>query len=251
MKPVGEEQALTVRIATHEKFAKYEVNDWILENLELTEGEKILDIGCGSGKQLIPYAKRVGRDGLAYGVDASGEILKEAVEAARKEGASIEFKQCKMEELAECIGRKKQFDAIASSFAIYYTRNVDKTVSDIRSLLKDGGRVFVCGPTAGNNKELAELHAKVAPLPDKFFEHVEFMANTALPTFRKHFKNVKTSIFKNPVVFPNKQALLDYWNSYTLFNEKAKAKFEALVDEYFSKRSRFTTQKVVLGILAK
>jgi ubiquinone/menaquinone biosynthesis C-methylase UbiE len=251
LKSVSEEQALNVRIATHEKFAKYEVNDWILKNLKLKKGEKILDIGCGSGKQLIPYAKLVGKDGLAYGVDASEDVLKETMGAAKKEGISIKVKQCKMEELAECIGKKKQFDAIASSFAIYYSKNIDKTVSDIRLLLKDGGRVFVCGPTEGNNRELAELHAKVAPLPDKFFEHVGFMANTALPTFRRHFKNVKTSVFKNPIVFPNKQALLDYWNSYTLFNEGVKAKFEELVDEYFNKKSKFTTHKVVLGVLAK
>ena len=250
MKPISEEQALNIRIATHGKYGKYEINDWILKSLKLKSGEKVLDVGCGNGKQLIPYAKIVGKTGLAFGVDLSEESLNEAKEMAKKGGVSINVRLCAMENLLECVGTEC-FDAIASSFAIYYSKDIDKTVSDIHSLSKKGGRVFVCGPTGGNNKELAELHAKVAPLPRKFIKHNNFMATTALPTFRKHFKSVKTSIFKNPVVFPNKKAVLDYWNSYTLFNEKAKSRFESLADDYFRKKPTFTTHKVVLGILAK
>ncbi len=250
MKSASEEQALSIRIATHGQFAKYEVNDWILKNLNLKKGERILDIGCGSGKQLVPYAKVVGEKGLAFGVDLSEELLEESKEAAKKARVSIKVKRCGMEELAEDLG-KERFDVAASSFAIYYSKDIDKTVSDIHALLKDGGRVFVCGPTEGNNGELAELHAKVAPLPNKFIEHTQFMANIALPTFTKHFETVKTSIFKNPIKFPNKRTVLDYWNSYTLFNEKAKGKFESLLNEYFDKKSAFVTNKVVLGILAK
>lgn len=250
MKDVNETRALGIRIATHDQFSKYEVNDWILKNLNLKNGEKILDIGCGSGKRLIPYAKVVGKTGLAFGVDISEELLKKSEEAAKKAKVSVRVKKCGMEELAEALG-KDRFDAIASSFAIYYSKDIDKTVSDIYSLLKEGGRVFVCGPTEGNNKELAKLHIKVAPLPSNFIEHTQFMANTALPTFKKYFKTIKTSIFRNPITFPNKKTVLDYWNSYTLFNEKAKGKFESLLDEYFSKKSMFVTHKVVLGILGK
>ncbi|MCS4538598.1 MAG: methyltransferase domain-containing protein [Thaumarchaeota archaeon] len=250
MKPVTEEQALSIRIATHGQFAKYEVNDWILKNLNLKKGERILDIGCGNGKQLIPYAKIVGDKGLAFGVDLSEELLEELKEAAKKSKVSIKVKRCGMEELAEGLG-KERFDAAASSFAIYYSKDIDKTVSDIHSLLKGGGRAFICGPTEGNNKELADLHVKVAPLPSKFIENTQFMAKTALPTFEKYFKNVKTSIFKNPITFPNKKAVLDYWSSYTLFNEMAKDRFESLLDDYFAKKSTFVTHKIVLGILAK
>lgn len=251
MKPISEEQALGIRITTHNRFGKYEVNDWILKNLNLKKGEKILDIGCGTGKQLIPYAKIVGEDGLAFGVDLSEELLEESKKAAKKARVSIKVKKCAMEELAECIGTGQKFDAISSSFAIYYSKDIGKTVLDIHSLLNDVGRVFVCGPTEGNNRELAEMHAKVAPLSSKFIEHTQFVAKTALPTFKKRFKNVRTSIFKNPVTFPNKKSVLDYWSSYTLFNEKVKSKFESLVDDYFSKKPAFVTHKVVLGILAK
>lgn len=249
MKLISEEQALNVRIATHGKYAKYEVNDWILQHLKLKSGNKILDIGCGNGKQLIPYAKIVGMGGVAYGVDLLEHSLKEAEELAEKEGVSVKVKQCAMEELAERVD-VKGFDAIASSFAIYYSKDIDKTVAAIHSLLKKGGRVFVCGPTEGNNRELAKLHAKVATLPSKFIEHTNFMDNIALPTFRKHFRSVKTSVFKNPIVFPNKKAVLDYWNSYTLFNEKARSNFESLLANYFERKRSFTTHKVVLGILS-
>lgn len=242
------EKALNIRISTHERFSKYEINDWILSTINLSSKERVLDIGCGNGKQLIPYSREIGPDGHALGLDISDELLDEAKRKAKDSGVKVELRRCGMEDLASCLDGKI-FDVISSCFALYYSKDYVKTMNDIWNLLEDGGRCFICGPTQGNNLELAELHTRVTELPPAFVEHTRFMEEEALPAFRNISENIETSIFRNPIEFPDKSSLLDYWKSYTLFNDDARLRFEELVDQIFESDGTFTTQKVVLGIL--
>ncbi|HHE38927.1 MAG TPA: hypothetical protein ENL20_10200, partial [Candidatus Cloacimonetes bacterium] len=46
-------------------------------NYEIVEGDKILDVGCGIGKQTVEYSKEVGGRGVVIGLDISKEIVKE------------------------------------------------------------------------------------------------------------------------------------------------------------------------------
>ena len=66
-----------------------EVN-FILEELKLTLGSHILDVGCGTGRHSVELAKR---DYKVTGVDISSGMLSEAKMAARKAGVEVEWIQ--------------------------------------------------------------------------------------------------------------------------------------------------------------
>ncbi|MEE8238936.1 MAG: methyltransferase domain-containing protein [Nitrososphaerales archaeon] len=243
------EKALGIRIEAHRRFSKREINDWILAKISLKKGDKVLDVGCGNGKQLIPFGKTVGSSGLAFGIDVSQSLLDEAMMFAKHDRVDIQVKRCKMEQIRPCLG-STTFDVISSCFSLYYSKGVSQTVTDISNLLTDSGRFFVCGPMRGNNAELADLHQEVSDLPEDFMTHTEFLENQALPLLREGFRKVETSIFRNPIVFPDAESLLAYWRSYTLFVAGATTKFDYLVKRRFSEDGSFMTNKVVLGILA-
>ena len=48
---------LLTRIDIHNKYGGRDIDQWMLEVLDLQLGMKILDIGCGGGKQLMAYHK--------------------------------------------------------------------------------------------------------------------------------------------------------------------------------------------------
>ncbi len=43
--------------------------DELVEQAELSPGQKVLDLGCGEGSSLFPAAERVGYGGNAIGID--------------------------------------------------------------------------------------------------------------------------------------------------------------------------------------
>ena len=42
---------LQVRINIHDQFGGRNIDEWMLDLLKLQKGSKILDVGCGAGKQ--------------------------------------------------------------------------------------------------------------------------------------------------------------------------------------------------------
>ena len=66
--------------------------DEAIERLDLTPGERVLDVGCGPGELLVRIAERTGAGGL--GIDTSAIVVEEARRraAARAPGAGLEFR---------------------------------------------------------------------------------------------------------------------------------------------------------------
>ena len=65
----------------------------IKPNKNKKEEMKILDLGCGSGRNFIKNS------GIIYGVDFSKEMLKHAKEKAKKDNIDVELKQMKEEKI--------------------------------------------------------------------------------------------------------------------------------------------------------
>ena len=65
----------------YNRFRRYRAEpvEHILSRLQLTDGEKIIDLGCGSGENTVELARRSSR-GTAFGVDGSPAMI----EAAQK-----------------------------------------------------------------------------------------------------------------------------------------------------------------------
>ena len=55
-----------------------------VNNLELTSGSRVLEVGCGTGRNLSLLREAVGAEGQIYGVDVSEGMLAEAKELCNK-----------------------------------------------------------------------------------------------------------------------------------------------------------------------
>jgi ubiquinone/menaquinone biosynthesis C-methylase UbiE len=49
-----------------------------VDRLELESGDRVLEVGCGTGRNVAPLLKAVGAEGQVYGVDVSEGMLAEA-----------------------------------------------------------------------------------------------------------------------------------------------------------------------------
>jgi demethylmenaquinone methyltransferase/2-methoxy-6-polyprenyl-1,4-benzoquinol methylase len=117
-----------------------------LEKLKARPGEKVLEIGFGSGHCLISLAQAVGPTGKVYGVDLSDEMLKIAIENLEKEGMAdrVELIRDDAEKLPYAA---ETLDAIFICFTLelFDTPEIPKVLAECSRALRPGGRIVVVG----------------------------------------------------------------------------------------------------------
>jgi ubiquinone/menaquinone biosynthesis C-methylase UbiE len=56
----------------------------VADDLQLQPGDRVLDVGCGTGRLAIVFAERVAATGAVNGIDAAVEMIKRATGRARR-----------------------------------------------------------------------------------------------------------------------------------------------------------------------
>lgn len=113
-----------------------------VEQALLKPGEKVLDVGCGTGGVTIPAKQRVGKTGEASGIDPAPEMIALARQKAIRAGLEIDFRLGVIESLPF---PDETFDVVTSSLMMHHLpEHVQvKGLAEIRRVLKPGGRILI------------------------------------------------------------------------------------------------------------
>lgn len=134
-----------------------------MDRARVSQGERVLDVGCGCGATTIELGERVGPRGRVTGIDISTAMLGVAAAAARQAGAAnVTFENADAQTATLAEG---QIDLLYSRFGVMFFADPRGAFANLRRALAPGGRVaFVCWrPLAENPWMLVPLMA-VAPL---------------------------------------------------------------------------------------
>jgi SAM-dependent methyltransferase len=132
-----------------------------MDRLELLPGQRVVDLGCGSGRTTLELASRVGPGGEVTGVDITAEMLARARERAARLGTgNIEFVHADVQvhDLGEA-----QFDAAYSRFGVMFFTDPVAAFANVRRALRPGGVLsFVCWQSVFDNEWMLIPGAAVA-----------------------------------------------------------------------------------------
>lgn len=123
--------------------------DWGLEKLFAQPGEKILEIGFGTGHCLVSLARAVGSGGRVTGVDISDGMLTVARERLQKEGLS-ERVDLRLGDAANLdFIEAASLDGAFMSFTLELFDNpeIPRVLREIHRVLKPGGRLAAVSMT--------------------------------------------------------------------------------------------------------
>ncbi len=119
-----------------------------VEGMGLCAGDRVLDVGCGTGASALPAALAVGPHGHVTGVDVAANMLARARKRARAGGfENVTFVQADMGATGFA---DASFDATISVFSIFFVADMAAQVAELWRLLRPGGAlaVTVWGPHA-------------------------------------------------------------------------------------------------------
>jgi ubiquinone/menaquinone biosynthesis C-methylase UbiE len=113
----------------------------LVERLAIAAGERVLDIGCGTGRLARHIAERVGPSGRVVGIDPLADriALARSHALAHEGETNVTFDVGRAEDLAAFAD--ESFDAVCLSAVFHWIEDKPKALAEIRRVLRNGGRV--------------------------------------------------------------------------------------------------------------
>ena len=116
---------------------------------KIEKGDKVLDIGCGSGITSFETSKILGNDGYVLGADIS-KILLDLAEKNYSNIKNLEFKYCDVQNYEF---EKNSFSKVISRFGVMFFENPIKAFKNINNAIQEGGSLhFVCWTNVMENE---------------------------------------------------------------------------------------------------
>ncbi|MBI4788917.1 MAG: methyltransferase domain-containing protein [Chloroflexi bacterium] len=128
----------------------------VVEMAKIKPGDKVLDVGCGTGDLTLTAKKYAGASGSAHGIDASPEGIAIARKKAERSGDGAVFDVGLIEKLAY---PDATFDVVISRLVIHHLPDELKRqgFKEIYRVLKPGGLFFLVDFKPPSNPVLAHV----------------------------------------------------------------------------------------------
>lgn len=112
----------------------------LFERAGITQGQAVLDFGCGAGDVSFLLAELVGPQGRVVAIDRSAEALGTARARAAQRGlTNIEFVQADESQVGSAALPERSFDAVAGRLVLMYQRDAEATLRQLARAVKPGG----------------------------------------------------------------------------------------------------------------
>lgn len=139
--------------------------DLLVEAVSAGPGERVLDVGCGTGGTTLAVARVLGAKGRCTGVDISEPMIAAARARAEGEGLLADFIRADAQDYAF---EAASFDTIISRFGVMFFEDPVRAFANLRRAARDDAELrFITWRSPEENPFMTTAERAAAPLlPD-------------------------------------------------------------------------------------
>lgn len=201
---------ISARIRLHRE---YSVNPkgwfpWLLEQCELHEGMRILEIGCGNGALWSENREWLPEHMQVVLSDKSDGMLRDVQrELGEDERFSYERFDCNEIPYGEAA-----FDLVIANHVLFYCEDIPQVLSECKRVLRPNGQ-FLCSTYGRNHmKEITELvqrfNKDIVLSADCLYEH--FGLENGAEILKTFFPKAEKHIYKDAIEIDEPEPLISY-----------------------------------------
>ena len=133
-----------------------------IQALAITGGERILDLGCGTGNAAIAAARRGAK---VMAIDPAARLVEVTADRATEAGLDVD---ARVGDAGSIPAPNASFDGLISIFAVIFAPDPQKAADEMVRVVRPGGRIVITtwlpyGPIAEAGKILRGAMAALAP----------------------------------------------------------------------------------------
>lgn len=230
---------ISARIRLH---ADYSVNrqgwfPWIYGHCNITEGDQILELGCGNGALWNENISRLPAHARIVLSDISEGMLRDARRNIGQQDARFSFHtfDCAKIPFSDC-----SFDLVIANHVLFYCQDLPCVCEEIRRVLRPRGR-FLCSAYGNDHmKEISELvrqfDSRIVLSAEKLYDRFGLENGKAI--LQPYFSSVDCALYEDSITLDcaeplieyilschgnQNQILLDHYKEFRAFTEKKTA----------------------------
>lgn len=233
---------LNARINLHRfNTNKIDWNVWFFEKMNIPEYSNVLELGCGNGLLWMNNQESINETLSITLSDFSEGMLQSAKQNINNK--NIKYQVIDIQDIPY---ENESFDIIISRHMLYHVPDIDKALTEVKRVLKPGGKFYV----STNGKEhMQKLGVLVADYDKNIDFDLQKLANkfgieNGDTFLKKHFSNVFLEEFNGQIVVDKVDPVVSYVMSFSsvqknMFDEHKLDSFYKYVETELDKVGAF------------
>lgn len=202
---------ISARIRLHRLFSSNKQGwfPWIYEQCQITEGMKILELGCGNGRMWIENKAKLPADCEIILSDISEGMIRDVRREQSLQDDRFSFAAFDCHAIPY---EDASFDLVIANHVLFYCKDVDRVCSEVGRVLKPGGR-FVCGTYGmAHMQEVSRLVTqfddRITLSGENLYEH--FGKENGAQALAPYFAEVDWQQYEDALIVTQAEPLIEY-----------------------------------------